>query len=303
MTAPLVPPSPLAGTTAIPDGPIEVRFVEDRRPEVATVVRLGAFDGPLGLLLTLIESQKLDVLTVRLGDLAGAYLEALAVLPGERLPHLSTFVAVAAQLIVIKSRAILPRAPAALSGEEEAPDPEAELRQRLLLYRRYRDAAALLARRLEQPQALAHREAAVAAAAGLLYARPPDDAPSDPGLLVAALDRLRELAPPPPAPPQPVARSITLTERADAIRAALAASPLVVLQDLLAGTRNRILMAVTFLALLELIKRREVVAEQSEPWGPIRCRRLTETERAATGTTGDGASASAPIDETLEDFA
>jgi segregation and condensation protein A len=303
MAAPTVPPAQLPGTSAIPDGPIEVRFVQDRRPEVAIMVRLGAFAGPLGLLLTLIESQKLDVLTVRLGDLAGAYLEALAVLPGERLPHLSTFVAVAAQLIVIKSRAILPRAPAVPVDDEEAPDPEAELRRRLVLYRRYRDAAALLARRLEQPRALAHREAAVAAAAGLIYARPPDDAVFDPGLLIAALDRLRELAPPPPAPAQQVARSITLTESADAIRAALAASPLVVLQDLLAGTRDRILMAVTFLALLELVKRREVVAEQSEPWGPIRCRRSTATERAATGAATGGASTSAPIDETLEDFA
>jgi segregation and condensation protein A len=303
MPAPTVPQVPLAATTAIPEGPIEVRFIEDRRPEVATVVRLGAFDGPLGLLLTLIESQKLDVLTVRLGDLAGAYLEALAVLPGERLPHLSTFVAVAAQLIVIKSRAILPRAPAASIGEEEAPDPEAELRRRLVLYRRYRDAAAILARRLDQPQALAHREATVAAAAGLLYARPPDDARFDAGLLVAALDRLRGLSPPLPVPPQQVARTITLSERADAIRAALAASPLVVLQELLAGTRDRILMAVTFLALLELVKRREVVAEQTEPWGPIRCRRLTPAERAAAGTPGDVAPTSAPIDETLEDFA
>jgi segregation and condensation protein A len=302
MEAPIIPAMP-SPATASAEGRIEVRFIEDRRPEVATVVRLGAFDGPLGLLLALIESQKLDVLSVRLGDLAGAYLEALAVLPGERLPHLSTFVAVAAQLIVIKSRALLPRSPAAPGSEEEAPDPEAELRRRLALYRRYRDAAALLAGRLERPQALAHREAAVAAAAGLLYARPPDDAPFDPGLLVAALDRLRDLAPPPPAPPQAVARTITLSDRADAIRAALAASPLVVLQELLAGTRDRILMAVTFLALLELVKRREVVAEQTEPWGPIRCRRLTAAEQAAAGTATDAAATNAPIDETLEDFA
>ena len=85
--------------------PVTIRFTDDRRPEAATLVHLETFDGPLGLLLALIEQRQLDILTVRLGELAGAYLEALAAVPGERMPHLSAFVAVAAQLILIKSRA------------------------------------------------------------------------------------------------------------------------------------------------------------------------------------------------------
>jgi chromatin segregation and condensation protein Rec8/ScpA/Scc1 (kleisin family) len=57
-------------------------------------------------------------------------------------------------------------------------------------------------------------------------------------------------------------------------------------------------LAVTFLALLELVKRREVVAEQTEPWGPITCRATTIAERGSA--TLDVA---APIDESLADFA
>jgi chromatin segregation and condensation protein Rec8/ScpA/Scc1 (kleisin family) len=57
-------------------------------------------------------------------------------------------------------------------------------------------------------------------------------------------------------------------------------------------------MAVTFLAMLELVKRREIVVEQAEPWGPIVARLTTPGERATLG----GADTS-PIDETLEDFA
>ena len=105
----------------LPEGPAAavvpvtaIRFIDEPRPEFATLVQVATFEGPLGLLLTLIEQRQLDILTVPLGELAGAYLEALAALPDERLSNLSTFVSVAAQLILIKSRAMLPAA--AVSG-------------------------------------------------------------------------------------------------------------------------------------------------------------------------------------------
>ena len=93
-------------------------------------------------------------------------------------------------------------------------------------------------------------------------------------------------------------RAITLAERAEIIRAALRDAPTVVLQDLLAGVRDRVVIAVTFLAMLELMKRREIVVEQAAPWGPIVARATTAEERAAAGFAAD-----APIDESLESFA
>ncbi|MET1231450.1 MAG: segregation/condensation protein A, partial [Candidatus Limnocylindrales bacterium] len=246
-----------------------VSFTFDRRPEAATQVHIEAFEGPLGLLLSLIEQRQLDVLTVRLGDLAGAYLEALSRLPGDRLPHVSTFVTVAAQLILIKSRALLPRpsAPPAGLAPEEA-DPEEALRRRLIVYRLYRDASVLLGQRLRVQPPLHHREAAAAAAAASAAARPADERPLDVTLLAAALVRSARLVPPTPPLPEVLPRSITLADRTSVIRFALAGAPSIVLQDLLAGMTDRVVMAVTFLALLELVKRREVVAEQAEPWGP-----------------------------------
>src|SRR6187431_2073974 len=86
-----------------------ITFAAARRAEDATQVRLDVFDGPLALLLSLIEQRQLDVLTVRLGNLAPAFLDALAGLETGRLPLLSAFVGVSAQLILIKSRAVLPR--------------------------------------------------------------------------------------------------------------------------------------------------------------------------------------------------
>jgi segregation and condensation protein A len=254
-----------------------VSFGEARRPEDATLVQLESFDGPLALLLTLIEQRQLDVLTVRLGDLAGAYLEAVAQLDARRLPLISTFVAVCAQLIVIKSRALLPRAPAADSAgepDESGVDPEEELRRRLIEYRRYRDAGLRLGTRLETGLGMFRREPGAALAAGLAGARPPQGPSLDPGLLAQALTAATAVVPEPPPPPETVARTITLEDRAQTIRRALEGAHELVLQELLRDVRDRVVVAVTFLAMLELVKGRELAVEQREPWGPIHLRRL-----------------------------
>ena len=298
-------------TTDLPAAPAVV-FGAGRRPEAATQVRMESFDGPLALLLTLIEARQLDVVTVPLGALADAYLDALATLETDRLGNISAFVSVASQLILIKSRAILPRrvveAPGVLP-EDEA-DPEAELRARLLLYRAHRDAGRRLQDEALIRVGLFRREPSIAAAAGQAGARPPDGPPLDPSVLISALDRLARIAPPPDLPPETIARVITLTERAAIIRAAIRGAGTIVLQELLAGVRDRVVVAVTFLALLELMKRREIVVSQAEPWGPIVARATTAEERAlgkGAGAEALAAEAAArddePLDETLESFA
>ena len=245
-----------------------------------THVRMEAFDGPLALLLAVIEARQLDVLTVPLGGLAEAYLDALATLEGDRLGNVSAFIAVAAQLILIKSRAILPRPPkvSAIPLDEEL-DPEAELRARLLEYKRFRDAGLALGERFDV-QRMFRRDAEVAASAGRAGARPPERPPLPASVLAKALARLATVVPVAPAPQEIVARTITLAERTAVIRAALRGADMVVLQDLLGGTRDRVVVAVTFLAMLELSKRREITLTQAEPWGPIIARRLVEAEES-----------------------
>lgn len=260
-------------------------------PHRATNVKLEAFDGPLALLLAVIEARQLDVLTVPLGGLAEAYLDALVTLEGDRLSSVSAFVAVASQLILIKSRAILPRPPKspAIPLDDE-PDPEADLRARLLEYRRFRDAGLALGARLDV-QPLFRRDSEVAASAGRAGARPPERPPLPPSALTHALARLAVVVPLIPPPVEMLARSITLAERAAVIREALRGSDTVILQELLGGVRDRVVVAVTFLAMLELSKRREISIEQSVPWGPIVARRMEQT-----------AAAEAEIDESLESF-
>ncbi|HYH93204.1 MAG TPA: segregation/condensation protein A [Candidatus Saccharimonadales bacterium] len=294
-----------AAIAAEPAAPA-VRFADDRRPEAATRVQVAEFDGPLALLLSLIEARQLDVLTVPLGGLAEAYLDALATLEADRLGNVSAFVAVASQLILIKSRAMLPRqAPTAAVGDlDEAPDPEAELRARLLLYRAHRDAGLRLADGALERVGLFRREPSTARASGVAGARPADSPPIDPVRLGRALVHLVTIAPAPVTPPEVMARVITLTERAAIIREALRTAPAVVLQELLAGVRDRVVIAITFLAMLELMKRREIVVEQAEPWGPIVARATTAEERAAAGLPPAAVAADDDeLDESLESFA
>lgn len=279
-----------------------VVFGEGRRPEAATRVQIESFEGPLALLLSLIEAREMDVLTVPLGAVADAYLDALAGLDGDRIGNVSSFVAIASQLILIKSRAMLPRQPQAAAGVlDEGLDPEAELRARLLLYKAYRDAGTRLQAEAVRRVGLFRREPSVAQAAALAGARPVEGPPLDPALLGLALDGLARIAPPPEPPPEVVGRVITLAERAAVIRSALGDADAVVLQELLRGVRDRVVVAVTFLAMLELVKRHEIVVEQAEPWGPIIARNVTPEERAAAGIPGDGAT-DEPIDESLESF-
>ncbi|HEU5288962.1 MAG TPA: ScpA family protein [Candidatus Limnocylindria bacterium] len=119
-------------------------------------VSVSGFDGPLELLLQLVEEKKLDILTVRLGDLADAYLvrvRALDTLPADEV---ASFLALASRLVLLKARSLLP-AFAPIADEEEG-ESEEELRQRLLEYAVVRERAGALGDRLRSGQRAFHHE-------------------------------------------------------------------------------------------------------------------------------------------------
>jgi segregation and condensation protein A len=224
-------------------------------------VALPVFSGPLGLLLHLIESRQLDVLTVPLADVADAYVEHLAQHPVDA-DALGEFVSIAAQLIYLKSKRMLPAEPLPpLPDGTEEPD-EDELRRRLLEYRALRNAAAELGRRDGVAPVLRRepRESDLPEAPA---------APMPAGILAAALETLAAIPEPAPPPPEVVAREITIGQQIAVLRTALAGGGRVLLQTILARCRTRTEAAVTFLATLELVRRREVRAEQDDLFGPI----------------------------------
>ena len=224
-------------------------------------LELEVFSGPLDLLLQLIESRQLDVLTVPLAEMADAYVQHLAAhpVPAEQL---ADFVAMASQLILIKSRRLLPGEPLAVAaGADDEPDEE-ELRRRLVEYRVLRDAA----------RSLGERDGQVP-----LYRREPretdlPETPSEPlpaAVLAVALDRLAAIPEPVPPPPEVVPREVTIAMQLAMLRTALSSRGRVVLQQVLLTCRSRTEVTVTVLAMLELVRRRQATVQQDELFGPI----------------------------------
>lgn len=224
-------------------------------------LQLDVFSGPLDLLLHLIESRQLDVLTVPLAEMADAYVAHLAEHPVAPA-QLADFVAVAAQLILLKSRSVLPGEPLPATGDAADEPDEEELRRRLVEYRALRDAARKLSTRDGELLSLRRepRESDLPEA-------PSDALPAD--LLAAALDRLAAIPEPEPPPPEVVKREVTIAMQLAALQAAMAGRGRVVLQQVLATCQSRTQVTVTVLALLELVRRREATVQQDELFGPI----------------------------------
>ena len=102
-------------------------------------------------------------------------------------------------------------------------------------------------------------------------------------ILADALLASVKLVPPPPPPAEVMLRTITLEERAAVIRQALLRAPVLVLQELLKDVTDKVVIAVTFLAVLELAKGRELTVEQDEPWGPITVKPIAAKPQAVDG--------------------
>jgi segregation and condensation protein A len=223
-------------------------------------LELPVFEGPLPLLLHLIETAELDVVSVPLASVADAYVAYLATHPVDSA-NLAQFVAIAAQLILLKSRSVLAEPVEFLAPGTEEIDEE-ELRRRLLVYRAIRDAAREIASR-DGVTPMSRREprAADLPEAPLV--------PLDPSLLTDALARLTAVAEPEPEPPEIVPREVTVGQQIGILRDALAAGGKVVLQAVLALGQSRTERVVTLLAALELVRRRELRARQATLFGPI----------------------------------
>lgn len=240
-----------------PDAPVPVAIVGDGGFTVA----LPVFEGPLQLLLHLIESRQLDVLTIPLADVADAYVQHLTRHPVDAA-NLAEFVAVAAQLIYLKSRRVLPAEPMPPATEAADEPDEEELRRRILEYRALRDASVALGER-DGVAPMIRREPHETDLPELVAE------PMPAALLAAALERLAAIPEPEAPPPEVVSREITIGQQIAVLLDALADGGRVLLQAILAGCRSRTEAAVTFLATLELVRRQQVAAKQSEPFGPI----------------------------------
>jgi segregation and condensation protein A len=240
--------------------------VESTLPEDAPLIRLPLFEGPLDLLLYLIRREKIDIYDIPIAPITKRYMEYLDLMHELNLDVAGEFLVMAATLVHIKSKMLVPIEPTEAAGEDEAVDPREELMRRLLEFQRYKEAAGIL-----------HQQAQIRAAQ---WTRPETVLPSfddageemlEAGLydLIAAfkelLDRRKAL----------IAHEVEdegppLEERMDQLLAMIKEGESLEFLELFAALETKAEMIVTFLALLELVRLKKVRVYQRGIFGPVR---------------------------------
>ncbi len=227
-------------------------------------VDLPVFNGPLDLLLHLIEREELDITAVSLAQVTDQYLAQVRLLGEDQLEGLIDFISIGARLLLIKSRALLPR-PATLPGSEEEEDPAEALLRQLRSYKRFKAAAKWMDDRQRRglrtylrvappPRLEEHLDLSGVDTFSLLEAIQ--------SVLARAETKEESLNVARP-------RQITIEDQMGKLRLRLNRGRPFTFAEMLADPRDRTEVAVTLLALLELIKRREAQANQTRLFGPI----------------------------------
>lgn len=230
-------------------------------------IRLQAFEGPLDLLVHLIRKNKVDVYDIPIAIITRQYLDYLTLMEELNLDVASEFLVMAATLIHIKSRMLLPRPPAITEVDTLGEDPRDVLVRRLLEHERFKAAAELLHDRETLRSAQWMRpDSRIEAIAGDDYE--PELEVDLFGLLSAfqrVLERARE-RPPVPLPPE----EQSLEQRIDQLLNRLSVTPACGFDELFDDTASRADLIVTFLAVLEMIRLKLIRVFQSGHTGDIR---------------------------------
>jgi segregation and condensation protein A len=229
---------------------------------------LDIFAGPFDLLMAVVLREEVSLLDLQLGEVVVAYIEHLEREGELELEVATEFLVLIAALLELKSRLMLP------GPEDELDDlsPEEaieELLARMLEYRRYRDASAVLSDRFESQRGYLYRSAPLprelrrvaVEAATAVY---------DPDRLGAALGDL--LTEPPDVDISHIRPTVSLERRLRALRDVLRRRTSFDFDEEFGG-EDRLTQAVTIFGLLELYRKGEITWDQSEPFGPISVRK------------------------------
>lgn len=224
-----------------------------------------AFSGPLGLLLELIDGKKLEITSVSLAKVADdflSYIEAHDVPPVE----VADFLVIAAKLIYVKSREILP--------EIDLPNEDLEtvsLEDRLRLYKDFIEASQGIAGRFGVH--MMYSRAPMAIERERVFTPPPSlSAPQLHEAMQAVVKRLEPFF---ALEETQLARAKSVEERVEELKEVLAAKVKVAFRDIVRGAERKIDVVVSFLAVLELLRSHSIVVEQGEAFGDILVERVT----------------------------
>ena len=234
----------------------------------ALPVKLEQFEGPLDLLLHLIKKNEVNIYDIPIALITAQYLDTVGIMQDLNLDVAGEYIVMAATLIHIKSRMLLPRPESAAGVEgDEAEDPRDALVRRLLEHQKYKAAAGLLHEReqLRSAQWLRPDER-VAEMAGDDYE---PELEVDLFSLLHAFQAVVQRAKQRPQVLLP-AEQIPIEVRIDQLLARMSETEAIGFEELFADAHDRAGLIVTFLALLEMIRLKLVRVFQSGSFGPIR---------------------------------
>ncbi len=233
------------------------------RPTDNYVVQLEVFQGPMDLLLHLIEKEELPIISVSLARVTEQYLDHLERLEELQPDGIAEFLVMAARLLYIKSVALLPQVE--LESDEEEEDPGEALARQLREYKRFKEKAGFL-RELEESGQRSY----------VRTAPPPkletrlDPEGLDAQLLMAAVyEVLMEMDAAPPPIHSIVALKITVEERVEHLWKRLRTGEVIRFRQYLSKAQSRTEIVVSFMAVLEMIKQGLAQVQQSELFGEI----------------------------------
>ncbi|MHB8871411.1 MAG: segregation and condensation protein A [Candidatus Doudnabacteria bacterium] len=224
-------------------------------------IKVQQFDGPLDLLLQLIEEQKMDITQIALATVTEQFLQHIRQLEIIDPTSLADYLSVAAKLLVIKSKAILPT----LELEKEEEEIAIDLEAKLLLYKKFKEAAKYLKTLDNKRKQSFEREVSFDEKISFY----PDPDVNTDTLKNCILNTLKSLEEINNLPKATVKEVISIQEKINSLQNLLTEKIQTRMSDLIATAKDKTEVIVTFLALLELIKQRILTVEQEQIFSEI----------------------------------
>ncbi len=254
-------------------------------------VKLEIFEGPLDLLLYLIKKQDMDIRDISISAITQEYLAYIELMKDLNLEMAGEFLVMASTLLQIKARTLLPQDPAEQLAEE-GPDPRAELVAKLLEYQKYKEAAKFLSEREAAWKDVYYRNVTPAFAEDdmVLDSTIFDLLDAFKDVLKSASDDVKEL----------LFEEIPIEQKIREVLDILEAKEFIHFSDLFTPKRSRKELIMIFLAVLELIRMKQISARQTDAFGEIRVYRMAPPEMVHAAAPADEAGHTVLTEEEVE---
>jgi len=246
-------------------------------PESSLEIKIPLFEGPLDLLLHLIRKKEVPIEEVRLSELTASYLEYLENLQSINLDLAGEFLEIAAMLILIKSRSLLPKTSIEDDEVEEEEDPEEILRRRLLEYQYYKNAAFELGSLDILGRDIFPRPENIKLISGSEEKNPEYEDISIAALMEAFERVMKRL----PKNHRYLieAETIGVENRVEELIEYFTEKPLCIFEELFEKDNPKSWFILTFISILEMMRLRLITIHQISQFGSIHCKKHEDFEK------------------------